>query len=299
MSPFITFRLCQRLPFLKPPPIFLRGEPLRRAALVLAALGMTCLAAAAQAQRDPATIVSSASAVPPPTARDPAAATAGNKEPPICWRGVRVAGSCVALTFDDGPDGTLTPTLLDILKERHIHATFFVVGQNAQRYPDLLRRELAEGHEIGNHSWDHPRLAQLSDELVRSELDRTRDAVIAACGKAPVFMRPPYGELTETQQRWVHDDLGYPIILWDVGSYDWRHVGPAAVEQRILERTHPGSIILDHDTQPDAIQAMPHTLDTLLARGFKFVTISQLIAMRQPDASTPWPPPVGKVSGGR
>ena len=208
--------------------------------------------------------------------------TASAQEPRICWYGARVAGPYVALTFDDGPDAVLTPQLLDILKARHIRATFFVVGQNAAKFPELVRRESDEGHEIGSHSWDHPNLAQLDDSLLHAELDETRRAILAACGRSPVVLRPPYGSLTAGQQLRVHEDFGYPTILWDVNSRDWRHLGPAVVEQRILGTVHPGAIILDHDTQTDAIQAMPDTLDKMLAGGFKFVTVSELIAMDQP-----------------
>ena len=190
----------------------------------------------------------------------------------------------MALTFDDGPDGALTPQLLDLLRARRVRATFFVTGQHAARFPEIVRREADEGHEIGNHSWDHPNLVKLDDDAIRTELDATRKAIIAACGRSPVLFRPPYGNLTVEQQLWVHEDLGYPTILWDIPSQDWKHQGPAHVEKRILEMVHPGAIILDHDTQADAIQAMPDTLDRLLAGGYRFVTVSELIAMEQPLA---------------
>ncbi len=164
-------------------------------------------------------------------------ATITDAAPKIAWRGVRVSGPFVALTFDDGPDPVLTPQLLDILKARNIHATFFVEGQHVAAYPGIVQREHAEGHEVGNHTWDHPNLAQLDDRAVHSELARTRDAIAAVLGKPPRLMRPPYGSLTDAQQQWIFREFGYLTILWDVNSHDWRHMGAAAVEQQILQRS--------------------------------------------------------------
>ncbi len=111
--------------------------------------------------------------LPVPTSAAPAA-------PKTVWSEVRVNGPYIAMTFDDGPSKALTPQLLDILKERHMHVTFFVVGQNAKDHPEILKRAIDEGHEIGNHSWSHPNFAKMSDDAVKSELDRTKDAIMAA-----------------------------------------------------------------------------------------------------------------------
>ena len=127
----------------------------------------------------------------------------------------------------------------------------------------------------------------MSDEAVRSELDQTRDAIVAAIGKPPDLMRPPYGSLTAAQRKWVHTDLGYKIILWDVDPLDWKRPGSSVVEQRILEGTRAGSIILSHDIHPGTVEAMPDTFDKLLAKGFKFVTVDELLAMEV--APTPRP----------
>ena len=106
-------------------------------------------------------------------------------EPPITFNSVHVDGPYIALTFDDGPNATLTPKLLDLLAARHLKATFFVVGQNAADHPDVLKRAVREGHEIGNHSWSHPNLGKMSDDAVRRELQKTEDAIVAAIGKRP------------------------------------------------------------------------------------------------------------------
>ena len=116
--------------------------------------------------------------------------------------------------------------------------------------------------------------------FVKSQLNRTKDEIMAAAiGKPVTLMRPPYGSLSKEQRRWVHDDLGYTIVLWDVDPLDWKRPGPSVVEQRILEGTRSGSIILSHDIHPGTVEAMPDTFDKLLAKGFKFVTVSELIAM--------------------
>ena len=251
--------------------------------LLAASLVLTTVAV--RAQQPPATstenpVAPIASPAGSPSTIEPASATPAK----TVWSEVRVAGPYIAMTFDDGPSKTLTPHLLDILKERNMHVTFFVVGENAKAYPDIIKRELAEGHEIGDHSWDHPNLAKMSDEAVKSQLGRTKDAIMAATDKPVTLMRPPYGSFTKDQRRWFHDDLGFTTILWDVDPLDWKKpVTPAQVEERILSATHNGSIILSHDIHATTIEAMPDTFDKLLAKGFKFVTVSELIAMNQPD----------------
>ncbi|HEX4640875.1 MAG TPA: polysaccharide deacetylase family protein, partial [Chthoniobacterales bacterium] len=174
-------------------------------------------------------------------------ATPTPTEPPITFNSVHVDGPYIALTFDDGPNATLTPKLLDLLAARHLKATFFVVGQNAADHPEILRRAVREGHEIANHSWSHPNLGKMSDEAVRRELQRTDDAIAAAIGKRPTLMRPPYGSLTARQKKWIHEEFGYRIIIWDVDPLDWKRPGPSVVTARILKETHAGSIVLSHD----------------------------------------------------
>ena len=186
------------------------------------------------------------------------------------------------MTFDDGPSGKLTPQLLDILAAHHIHATFFVIGQNVVEHPEILQRAVREGHEIGNHSWSHPAFAKMSDARVRAELQKTDDAIRQALGGRPVLMRPPYGSITARQKKWINEEFGYRTILWDVDPLDWKSPGPAVITSRIVRETRPGSIILSHDIHPGTIKAMPETFDQLQAKGFKFVTVSELIAMGQP-----------------
>jgi peptidoglycan/xylan/chitin deacetylase (PgdA/CDA1 family) len=191
------------------------------------------------------------------------------------------------MTFDDGPSAKDTPRLLDMLKERHIHATFFFVGQNVAENPEIVKRIVAEGHDIGNHSWSHPQLSKMNDEAVRNELQKTEDAIVAACGQKPKLMRPPYGAFTARQRAWCNGNWGYKIILWDVDPLDWKIRNSDHVKSEILKQTVQGSIVLSHDIHKTTVDAMPATLDALAAKGFKFVTVSELIAMDHPATPRP------------
>jgi peptidoglycan-N-acetylglucosamine deacetylase len=213
------------------------------------------------------------------------------EESRITFNSVNVNGPYIAMTFDDGPSATLTPKLLDLLAERRIKATFFVIGQNVAENPEIVARAAKEGHEIASHSWSHPNLAKMSDEGVRRQLRQTDDVIKSATGKRPTVMRPPYGSITDREKRWIHDEFGYDIILWDVDPYDWKRPGPAVVRNRILAETRPGSIVLTHDIHPGTVEAMPSTFEALEAKGFKFVTVSELIRMAVPETPRPSPSP--------
>src|SRR5712691_5270668 len=224
------------------------------------------------------------------TAEDRAAALPAEKnkpnieaQPRITFNSVHVDGPYIAMTFDDGPQAKLTPKLLDLLAAHHIKATFFVIGENVIEHPDIVARAAREGHEIGNHSWSHPNFGKMSDQAARRELQRTDDAIKSATGMRPTLFRPPYGSLTAREKRWIHDEFGYEIILWDVDPLDWKRPGPAVVCNRILKETRAGSIVLSHDIHPGTIVAMPRTFDQLEAKGFKFVTVSELIRMVRPE----------------
>jgi peptidoglycan/xylan/chitin deacetylase (PgdA/CDA1 family) len=187
----------------------------------------------------------------------------------------------IAMTFDDGPHATNTPRLLDMLRERNIKATFYVVGTNARQYPHILRRMINEGHEIGNHTKSHAYLTKLSDSGVRSELNSCRDAIVAATGVPPVTMRPPYGAISDRLKSWIHEEWGYPSIMWSVDPNDWKKPGPSVVASRLVSGAGSGGILLAHDIHKGTIDAMPETFDRLLAKGYRFVTVSQLIRLGQ------------------
>ena len=236
-------------------------------------------------------------AVPAKVQKEAAAKTpAAPKEPAITFNSVHVDGPYIAMTFDDGPSAALTPKLLDLLAARHIKATFFVIGENVAEHPEIVARAAREGHEIANHSWSHPNLGKMSQEGVRSQLQRTDDAIKSAIGKSATLLRPPYGSITEREKRWIHDEFGYDIILWDVDPLDWKRPGPAVVRNRILKETRAGSFVLSHDIHPGTIEAMPSTFDELEAKGFKFVTVSALLGMATPVTPHPKAEPAEKTA---
>ena len=198
----------------------------------------------------------------------------------ISFSRIPMADKYIAITFDDGPHPKNTPRLLNMLRARNIKATFYMVGSNVDLYPQVVRRVVAEGHEIGNHSYSHRLFSKMGDSEIRQELSRTRDAVQRAAGVQPLTLRPPFGGMLTRQREWVNAEFGYPIILWSIDPLDWKRPGPSVVCSRIVSATTPGSISLAHDLHSQTVDAMPATLDGLLQRGFKFVTVSQLLAMR-------------------
>lgn len=185
----------------------------------------------------------------------------------------------IALTFDDGPVSANTPRLLDMLSRRNVKATFYVIGERAQNHPDIIRRIVSEGHEVGNHTWNHPNLQNLSDAQVRVELNKTRDAIVSASGVQPRTMRPPYGSISARQREWIYREYGYPTVMWDVDPLDWKKPGSGVVANRLIQGTTNGSILLVHDLHGASVDAMPQTVDSLLRKGYQFVTVSQLIAL--------------------
>ena len=224
------------------------------------------------------------------------ATTAPAAKPQITFSQCHVDGPYIAMTYDDGPHAANTPRLLDMLKQRNIKATFFVVGQCAAEYPAIMKRIVAEGHEVANHSWSHPLLTKMGEGAVTEQLQKTHDAIVNATGVTPKLMRPPYGGFTATQRAWANGKWGYKIILWDVDPLDWKVRNAEHVKSEILHQTVAGSIVLSHDIHKTTVDAMPDTLDGLVGRGFKFVTVSELIAMDKPAAPKPKSAPPVKVT---
>ncbi|AXG79722.1 polysaccharide deacetylase family protein [Streptomyces paludis] len=188
---------------------------------------------------------------------------------------------CVALTFDDGP-ASYTNRLLGLLKDYDAKATFYVVGQNVASKPDLVRKEAAAGHQIGNHSWNHPDLTKLTTAQIKSQLSRTDKAVKDATGKSPTTLRPPYG----AQNAKVRSAAGRPLVNWSVDTLDWKHRDAAKVAAAVKKYTKPGDIVLMHDIHKTTVDAMPKILADLKSRGYRFVTVDQLFAPTKLKAGT-------------
>ncbi|MDB6148115.1 MAG: polysaccharide deacetylase, partial [Spartobacteria bacterium] len=201
----------------------------------------------------------------------------------------------VALTFDDGPDPEWTPKILDILKAANVKAAFFVVGVNAEHYPALVRRIVAEGHEIGNHTYYHPNLALCWPEHIRLELNATQLLLETITGRATTLFRPPYAadtspsRLSELTPLQIAQDLNYLVVLENIDPQDWARPGADIILQRIKQQRRDGSIILLHDSGGDrsqTVEALPRILDWLRIRGDVVVPLSTLLGTTR-DAIMP------------
>ncbi len=181
----------------------------------------------------------------------------------------------VAITFDDGPSA-YTATLLDGLKARGAKATFFCVTDMINARPAILRRAVAEGHQIANHSSTHPDLTTLSASGVRNELSRCNNALIKAGGDQMYALRPPYGSYNST----VRNVTTGPIILWSVDTLDWKYRNADTVYNNIISKTTDGSIVLLHDLYSTSVRGALRAIDTLKARGYEFVTVNELFRRR-------------------
>ena len=182
----------------------------------------------------------------------------------------------VALTFDDGPDGNTTPQALDILAKYKIKATFFVQGKNIAGNEAILKRMQAEGHEVGNHSWNHPVLTQLSLEDAKKQITDTEDAIKSVLGKSTKLMRPPYGAISDD----TRNSLDLSFIMWDVDSLDWKSKNEAAILTEIQRQVSNGSIILMHDIHQTSVNSLPKVIEYLQGQGYSFVTVSDLLNTR-------------------
>lgn len=188
----------------------------------------------------------------------------------------------VALTFDDGPDTVWTPQILNILNNYGVKATFFCVGQRIQANPGVFMNIIREGHEAGNHSWNHPNLAKIPVAEVKSQIVRTDEEFNRLLGVKPAMLRPPYGALNRDVIE-TAISLGEKIILWNVDSMDWNGLTGQQVAANILSNTGPGSIILMHSatgeggTLQGTVDGLPRVIERLYQQGYRFRTVSKLL----------------------
>jgi peptidoglycan-N-acetylglucosamine deacetylase len=190
----------------------------------------------------------------------------------------------VAITFDDGPSPRYTPQILALLKQYHARATFFVLGCKIEKYPGVVKAELAGGHELGNHTYSHPRLLKTDQADREQELERTRlDLDLIGCPKNFKVMRPPYSEYDKRLVSYL-DHTDRELILWSVDSGDWRGLAAPAIIKNVLSKVKNGSIIIFHDSdeysQADrhpTVEALKTILPALQKAGYRMVTVSELL----------------------
>ncbi|PYL02650.1 MAG: hypothetical protein DME32_05920 [Verrucomicrobia bacterium] len=204
----------------------------------------------------------------------------------------------VALTFDDGPDPEWTPKILDILKAAKVKAAFFLVGVNAERYPNLVKRIVNEGHEIGNHTYYHPNLALCWPEHVRLELNATQLLIQTLTGRGTTLFRPPYAadtqpaRLADLMPLQIAQDQNYLVVLENIDPQDWAKPGAEVILQRIKQQRHDGNIILLHDAGGDrsqTVEALPRIIEYLQARNDTIVPLSKLLNTTRDAVMPPLP----------
>ena len=179
----------------------------------------------------------------------------------------------VALTFDDGPSRKCTSVLLDGLKERDVHATFFLMGKNIEGNDDSVKRMSDEGHLIGNHSYEHIQLTKAGPEAVCEAVEHTQKQIEAITGKRPEYIRPPYGDWNEE----LEEEIGMTPVLWSVDSLDWKLKDTGKILRRVLKDVKDGDIILLHDIFSSSVEAALELIDILQKEGYVFVTADELL----------------------
>lgn len=193
----------------------------------------------------------------------------------------------IAFTFDDGPNEPYTSEILDILKKYNVKATFFVLGKNVERYPDVAKRIVEEGHVIGNHTYDHPYLLIQSKSHIKYEIEKAEQAIFKATHTKPYLFRPPYG----VTDRWIYHivkEYGYVTVEWSVtGNNGGKEIRTDVISKDVLSQAVNGSIILLHDgnrlikgaDRRNIVKALPVLIESLQQKGYQFVTIPQLLGL--------------------
>lgn len=214
---------------------------------------------------------------------DPALASP-KRDSEVVWN-VETDQKLVALTFDDGPNPRFTPQILDVLKQYDAKATFFVLGKRVQMFPTIAIREVNEGHEIANHTFDHHFLRNVDPEKLKSEIMQTQDIIFDVTEQIPRVFRPPGGIYNQTLLDMAKQDK-FTVVMWSwyQDTKDWKKPGVDNIVRTVLTNVHNGDIILFHDLEGDCsqtVEALKIVLPELKKQGYQFLTVSDLIAKTQ------------------
>lgn len=182
----------------------------------------------------------------------------------------------ISFTFDATYGDNQTNRLLDIMNRYGFRSTFFLSGIWLESFPTLARAIASAGHEIGNHTYDHPHLGELSDTEIRNQLSRTDSIIKNVTGQTSRYFRPPFGEFNDRILR-IASELGYQTVMWTIDSLDWQDPGVSVIARRVLDNAQNGAIVLMHQAAPQTPLALPQILDTLIQRGFTFGTVTQIL----------------------
>ena len=202
------------------------------------------------------------------------AASTGGKEKPIY--SVETDEKKIPISFDAAWGADKTRNILDILDSYEVHATFFLVGFWVEKYPDMVKEIYDRGHEIGNHSQNHPEMSKLSKQQMIQEITSVNEQIEAITGQAPTVFRPPYGDYSDAVVLTLRE-LNMHAIQWSIDSLDWKEYGRQPLVERVLKKVCPGDIILFHNNAKYTPEALPEILENLTAQGYAVCSISELI----------------------
>jgi len=205
---------------------------------------------------------------------------------------IPVTDNSVALTIDDGPHPLVTTAMLDILRKHGVKATFFVVGEKVEECPELLRRMVDEGHEIGNHTYDHPRLSQVPEGEALAQIRACGLAVGKVCGQTMRLLRPPGGGIAPNVLR-AATAANCSVVLWTHNTNDWLKLPAEQIAENGLRDVRPGSIILMHQGTMESARALPLLIEGAQARGLRLTTVGEMLS-RAPVPVEPIPEIIAK-----
>lgn len=207
------------------------------------------------------------------------------KERRIAQIGQKIGGKkLVALTFDDGPSGATTPKLLQILRDKKVKVTFFVLGRMMQAYPEVVKWEVADGHEVQGHTMYHSDLTKLNEAQIRADIGESDELFRRVLGRTPEMIRPPYGAMNALARQVI----ARPLMYWSVDALDWKYRNVKTVQKNVLSAVFSGAVVLMHDIHQTTVDAVGGIIDVLRGDGYEFVTVSELAKAKGVSLRAGW-----------